>query len=277
MNYRHAYHAGNFADVVKHIVLTRILLHLGVKPSAFRYIETHAGSGAYDLRGTEAETTGEWRRGIARVLAADFPGEVGNLLAPYLASVGPAVRSGSYNGSPAIAAGLLRPGDKMLLCELQPEARRSLEAYVGGDPRAKVLAIDGYVGLNAFIPPVERRGLVLIDPPFEDPQELVRLTGALEAARRKWRTGIFLAWYPVKDVAVIDSVLAPFVAGSTETMLRIEMQVADPEPRGPLLRAGLLVVNPPFRLEAEVRLIFPALADRLAMGRTSCSITKTPA
>ncbi len=274
MNYRHDYHAGNFADVMKHVVLTRILLHLRTKPAPFRYVETHAGSGIYDLCGKEAEATGEWRRGIGRFLAAGLPAEVRALALPYLDIVGPSVLSAArrYKGSPSIAAALLRPQDKMLLCELHPEARRSLEAHLGHDPRAKVIGIDGYIGLNAFVPPVERRGLVLIDPPFETPDELSRLTSGLEAAWRKWRTGVFLVWYPVKDASVVGSFLASVSRGKIEKVLRLELQVADPGPDRPLGRAGLLVVNPPFRLEAEARLILPALAECLAEGRAEVAI-----
>ncbi len=274
MNYRHEYHAGNFADVVKHILLTRILLHIAVKPAPFRYIETHSGSGTYDLCGPEAEATGEWRRGIGRLLGADLPQPVRDLARPYLDIVGPSVLSAapSYKGSPAIAAAVLRPQDKMLLCELHPEARQNLESHIADDTRAKVIGLDGYVGLNAFVPPIERRGLVLIDPPFEAPDELSRLADALEAAWRKWRTGIFLVWYPVKDISAVGSFLASLVRGKIERMLRLELQVDAPRPLGPLVRTGLLVVNPPFRLEAEARLILPALADCLAEGRAGVSI-----
>lgn len=274
MNYRHDYHAGNFADVVKHVVLTRILLHLAGKPAPFRYIETHSGSGVYDLGGTQAEATGEWRRGIGGLLAADFPRAVRDLVAPYLAIVGPSVQSGvpRYKGSPIIAAALLRPQDKMLCCELHPEARRQLDAHLGRDRRAKVIGIDGYVGLNAYIPPVERRGLVLIDPPFESPTEFARLADALAAAWRKWRTGIFLAWYPVKDASIVDAFMTSLLRGKIERLLRLELQVDDPRARGSLARAGLLVVNPPFGLEAEARQILPGVAGCLATGRAEISI-----
>jgi 23S rRNA (adenine2030-N6)-methyltransferase len=274
MNYRHDYHAGNFADVVKHVVLTRILLHLARKPAPFRYIETHAGSGAYDLTGAEAQATGEWRGGIGRILAAELPRDVHDLAQPYLDIVGPSVRSASpcYLGSPAIAAALLRPQDRMLFCELHPEARRRLDARLGRDRRAKVIAIDGYVGLNAFVPPVERRGLVLIDPPFESPTELGRLAAVLAAAWRKWRTGLFLVWYPVKDAATVDAFMTSLLQGRIERMLRLELQVDDPAPKGPLARTGLLVINPPFGLDGEARQILPGVAGCLATGRAEVSI-----
>jgi 23S rRNA (adenine2030-N6)-methyltransferase len=284
MNYRHDYHAGNFADVVKHVVLVRILLHLIGKPAPFRYIETHAGSGTYHLGGLEAETTGEWRRGIGRLLAADFPPPVHDLLAPYLAIVGPSVESADphYEGSPAIAAALLRRHDKMLFCELHPFARESLETRLGRDRRTKIIGIDGYVGLKAYIPPVERRGLVLIDPPFESPNEFSRLAESLAGALRKWQTGIFMLWYPVKDASVVEAFMKAFLRGLSATsrgdendrVLRLELQIDDPRSEGSLARTGLLVVNPPFRLEGEARLVFPYLAECLASGRAGFRVDR---
>ena len=201
MNYRHDFHAGNFADVFKHIFLTRVLLYLGLKPAAFRYIETHAGSGSYDLFGTEAAKTAEWRGGVGRLVSAKLSPDAQELIAPYLQIVAPPLAADRprYPGSPAIAQALLRRQDKMLLCELHPQAFAGLKANLGFDGRAKFIEIDGYSGLKAFIPPVERRGLVLIDPPFEDPGEFTRLADAIAAAWRKWATGVYMAWYPVKD------------------------------------------------------------------------------
>jgi 23S rRNA (adenine2030-N6)-methyltransferase len=272
VNYRHEYHAGNFADVLKHVVLTLILLHLRAKPAPFRYLETHSGSGVYDLGGTEAAATGEWRAGIGRVLSADFPPAVHDLVAPYLAIEGPSVQAGCYKGSPAIAAALLRPQDRMLFCELHPQARQRLDAHVGRDRRAKIIGIDGYIGLNAYLPPVERRGLVLIDPPFESQNEFVRLADALETAWRKWRTGIYLVWYPVKATSIVNAFVTTLRRGTIARMLRLELQVDDPSAEGPLVRTGLLVVNPPFRLEAQARLLMPTVAACLAMGRAEVAI-----
>src|SRR5579871_1441945 len=200
MNYRHAFHAGNLADVLKHAVLARILTHLGEKAAAFRVIDTHAGAGLYDLASEPATRTAEWRDGIGRLLAAELPDDIRALLAPYLAGVAAANPAGGlrrYPGSPLIALDLMRPQDRLVACELEPGAAASLAANLRRDTRARAVTIDGWVALNAYVPPKERRGVVLIDPPYEAKDEFVRLADALGTARRKWATGIFLLWYPI--------------------------------------------------------------------------------
>ncbi len=170
MNYRHAFHAGNFADVVKHAVLARILTHLRDKPQPFRVIDTHAGAGLYDLAGPDANRTGEWRAGIGRLTAARLVPPARDLLAPYLDAVAAFNRDGQlrrYPGSPLVALSLMRPQDRLIACELEPNAAAALTSNLRADKRAKAIAIDGFVAINAYVPPKERRGLVLIDPPFE--------------------------------------------------------------------------------------------------------------
>ena len=204
MNYRHAFHAGNFADVVKHAVLVRILVHLCAKPAAFRVIDTHAGAGRYDLNGPEAARSLEWREGIERLVTAAIGARARILLAPYLDVVAACNGAGgltSYPGSPAIVRAFLRPQDRLLACELEPSAAAALARYLAGDRRSKALSIDGWTALHAYVPPKERRGLVLTDPSFEDSGDFVRLGQALEAAHRKWANGIYLAWYPIKERA----------------------------------------------------------------------------
>src|SRR3954452_10789978 len=194
MNYRHAFHAGNFADVLKHAVLVRILLHLRSKPAAFRVIDTHAGSGRYDLAGPEASRTGEWRDGIGRFAAArqapvHLEPDVAELMAPYLDVVARLNGGGqlsAYPGSCEIARAHLRPQDRLVACELEPNAARALARNLAGDARVKVVAIDGWTALTAYVPPKERRGLVLIDPAFEQPDEFTRLGERFAAAHRKW-------------------------------------------------------------------------------------------
>ena len=169
MNYRHAFHAGNFADVLKHIVLVRILLYLQEKPAAFRVIDTHAGAGRYDLAGTEAQRSGEWLTGIARMMQARFSEKALPLLAPYLdivRSFNSGAELAAYPGSPLIARALLRPQDRLTACELEPVARKQLIDALRRDTQARVVDLDGWTALTAFVPPNERRGLVLIDPPF---------------------------------------------------------------------------------------------------------------
>src|ERR1044072_2221311 len=196
MNYRHAFHAGNFADVVKHAVLARIVTYLKEKPAAFRVIDTHAGAGTYDLTGAEASRTGEWRGGIGKLIATDPPQPARALLAPYLDAVAPfnpvAAQAESlkvYPGSPALVRHWLRAQDRMIACEAEPAAARALADRMRGDNRVKTVTIDGYTALNPYVPPKERRGLVLIDPPFEQPDEFNALARGLSAAYRKWPTG----------------------------------------------------------------------------------------
>ena len=266
MNYRHEFHAGNFADVFKHIVLTRALLHLGVKPAPFRYIETHAGSGIYDLLGPAPGKTAEWRDGIGTLVAAEAPPDVRHLIEPYLRIVAPLFSADAprYGGSPWIAKSLLRRQDKMMLCELHPAAFTALRANFGNDARAKLFQIDGYAGLKAFLPPVERRGLVLIDPPFEAAQELATAAHALEKAWRKWTTGIYYALVSGQGCRDGCRSFAADLAGQgIKRVLRLELQIDTPAPRAPLARCGLVIVNPPFGLEAEAKILLPWLAGVL--------------
>jgi 23S rRNA (adenine2030-N6)-methyltransferase len=268
MNYRHAFHAGNFADVVKHAVLARIITHLKEKPAAFRVIDTHAGAGLYDLSGPEASRTGEWRAGIGRLLAAQLVPDVRALLAPYLdavAALNPGGAMTVYPGSPALAQTLLRDQDRLVVCEREPNAARALARFVHGDTRAKAVEIDGYTALNAYVPPKERRGLVLIDPPYEQPDEFERLAQALAAAHRKWPTGIYALWYPIKNLRETAAFARRVAASGIARVLRAELTLV--RAAGERLGgSGLIVVNPPWRLEEEVSVLLPALARALGAG-----------
>lgn len=283
MNYRHAYHAGNFADVFKHVVLTRVLAYLAQKPAAFRFIDTHAGDGLYDLAGEAAEKTAEWRGGIGRLLSAETapPTDVQNLLAPYRACVAPLVAQQTYPGSPALAAALLRKQDRMIFCEAHPDAAAALKSNLGRDKRAKIVEIDGFMGLSAFVPPVERRGLVLIDPPFESRDEFEHILVGLETALRKWPTGSYLIWFPIKDRAAIASfrrrlgeiVAKTGPASAMKESLWLEFAIDAAEREGPLAANGLALINPPYTLTTEARVILPYLAQVLALSRAAgCEI-----
>ena len=277
MNYRHAFHAGSFSDVFKHAILARILVYLARKDAPFRFIDTHAGAGRYDLAGPEAKRSPEWRDGVARLLRASPPSRLAALLKPYVRAIGPYDASGapsSYPGSPAIAQTLMRPQDRIALCEAHPEERERLVAALGHDGRLSIVGTDGYVALNAYLPPKERRGLVLIDPPFEAADELERLEQAVERAIRKWPTGIYVAWRPIREAKEDAHFLNNVAALGAPNILRLELDVG-PGPVGaqgqrPLARAGLLVVNPPHPLFDEARLLMPWLARLLAReGRGS--------
>jgi 23S rRNA (adenine2030-N6)-methyltransferase len=274
MNYRHAFHAGGFADVVKHIVLVRILTWLQDKPGAFRVIDTHAGAGVYDLTGEEAQRTGEWLTGIARVMQARFSETVLPLVTPYLDIVrafNPPAQLKAYPGSPLIARALLRPQDRLTACEVEPKARKHLIAALRRDTQARVVDLDGWTALPAFVPPKERRGLVLIDPPYEDKDEFTRLADGFTEAFSKWPTGSYLLWYPAKSRRATDA-LARHVAevaasGATPgKCLRLEFSAASQAADSALVSAGLLLVNPPWMLMAELKAILPELERPLGQG-----------
>jgi 23S rRNA (adenine2030-N6)-methyltransferase len=273
VNYRHAFHAGSFSDVLKHAVLARILVHLKRKEAPFRFIDTHAGAGRYDLSGDQARRSPEWREGIARVLMARPPAPVGELLRPYLQAVGPHDAEGrpvAYPGSPAIAQTLMRAQDRIALCEASPDEREALIAALGRDRRLSIVSTDGYVALNAYLPPKERRGVILIDPPFEAPGEAGGIVHALERALRKWPTGAYVAWRPIRDARDDARFLNAVAALGAPNVLRLELDIG-PGPIGahgqePLTRAGLLVVNPPHPLVGEARTLLPWLAQTLGRG-----------
>jgi len=256
MNYRHGYHAGNFADVVKHIALVAILLHLRKKDTAFAVIDSHAGQGAYDLSGGQAAKTGEAQNGIARL--AGLPGPLPEALAMYLSLV---KQSGAYPGSPLIAARLLRPQDRLTAIEKHPEEFAALKTVLAPYRNAVAENADGYTRTVKLLPPPSRRGLVLIDPPFESPGEFSLLAQTLGEATRKFASGIYLVWYPVKSQADADSFAGEVQASGIAKALTIDTKVAAPD--GKLGRAGLLVVNPPYGFDAQIRDMAKLVAPRL--------------
>jgi 23S rRNA (adenine2030-N6)-methyltransferase len=275
MNYRHAFHAGNFADVIKHIVLVRILLHLQEKNAAFRVIDTHAGAGLYDLAGEEAVRSGEWLTGIARIMQARFSESALPLIKPYLDIVRSFNPQGgelkTYPGSPLIARALLRPQDRLTACEVEAGARKALIDALRRDTQARVVNLDGWTALPAFVPPSERRGLVLIDPPFEDKDEFEKLAAGFAAAFAKWPTGSYLLWYPAKSRRATDELsrqVAEVIGGARPPgkCLRVEFSVAPQTAEAGLVSAGLLIVNPPWTLANNLRLILPELEKPLGLG-----------
>lgn len=253
--------------MLKHIVLVRVLLHLRGKDSAFRVIDTHAGAGRYDLTADPALRTGEWRDGIGRLIADPPGGEAAALLDPYLALIraeNPTGEITAYPGSPAIALALTRPRDRMLFCEMQPDERAALSAVVGRDRRAKVIEIDGWLALKAYVPPPERRGLVLVDPPFEAPGEFERLERGLAEAHRRWAGGTYLLWYPIKDRREVETFARRVSHLGIPKILRIELEIRAPQAGEALRACGMLAVNPPWTLENELAALMPALARLLA-------------
>jgi 23S rRNA (adenine2030-N6)-methyltransferase len=272
MNYQHAFHAGNFADVHKHIVLTRVLDYLRQKPAAFRVVDTHAGAGRYDLFRPQAARSGEWRDGIARLFAMPRSGATGTdaaqaLIAPYLdivAALNPGGPLRLYPGSPLIVKALLRRQDRLIACELEPSAAASLEAVLRGDARAKALAMDGWMALFANIPPKERRGLVVIDPPYEESMDFARLSQTVAQAHRKWANGVYLLWYPIKTRAAPDALARRLRRLAVPKILRCELTITPPRADGALAGSGLIIVNPPFPLQRELQVVLPVLTRLLA-------------
>ena len=274
MNYRHAFHAGGFADVIKHIVLVRILVYLQEKPAAFRVIDTHAGAGRYDLESEQARRGGAWLTGIARIMQSRFSETTLPLLKPYLDIVrafNPQAPLTAYPGSPLIARALLRPQDRLTACEVEPNARKQLIDALRRDAQARVVDLDGWTALSAFVPPNERRGLVLIDPPFEAKDEFERMATGFAEAFVKWPTGVYLLWYPAKSRRATDGLAQRVgeIAGTTAgggKCLRLEFSVAPQTAGAALASAGVLVVNPPWTLADELKAILPELEKPLGQG-----------
>jgi 23S rRNA (adenine2030-N6)-methyltransferase len=268
MNYRHGFHAGNFADVFKHALLTRILVYLARKPAPFRVIDTHAGEGAYDLADETAQRTLEWRDGVRRLAdLSDAPAPARELLLCWRDCVGPVDPEGRphlYPGSPLVAARLMREQDRALFCELRPDAFAALRWRFARDARIKTLHLDGYMGLGAFTPPKEKRGIVLIDPPFERTDEFEALFAAFETAYRKWPTGIYALWHPVKDAAKAHRFYDSFAECDIRRALRLTLAVGGDRPG--LRETALVIVNPPFVLAEEAAILLPFLAARMAQG-----------
>ncbi|MDR3528622.1 MAG: 23S rRNA (adenine(2030)-N(6))-methyltransferase RlmJ [Rhizomicrobium sp.] len=251
MNYRHAFHAGNFADVAKHLALVAILQHLAKKPAGFVVIDTHAGSGSYDLSSAEARRTGE---AVTGVMCLDGLLGGNDVLTTYLSLANDEKR---YPGSPLIAAKLLRPQDRLVAIEKHPEERAALTATLRPFLRARAEEGDGYRRLLALLPPPERRGLVLIDPPYESPAEFTEAAKAFAAAYRRFATGTYMIWFPIKSAAEANGFCGEVMASGATKLLRLDVRLASAG-EGKLSAAGLLIVNPPWQLQS-------VLADALAL------------
>jgi 23S rRNA (adenine2030-N6)-methyltransferase len=269
MNYRHAYHAGNFADVIKHVALSRLIEYLKQKEKAFRVIDTHAGLGLYDLSSTEAQKTGEWHDGIGRLLEAELNPAARPLLAPYIDAVVASNRDlplTRYPGSPWIIRHLLRPQDRLSAIELHPKDALKLKSLFAGDVQVRVMELDGWLALGAHVPPKEKRGMVLVDPPFEESGEFERLVEGLTKAYRRWPGGIYALWYPVKDRVAVAAFRKSLVGSGVPKIMDMAFSIRAPSHEPRLDGCGLVVVNPPYTFEQEMRTILPALKAVLADG-----------
>lgn len=268
LSYRHLFHAGNFADVFKHALLARLLVALGEKAKPWFYLDTHAGTGRYDLAHEWAWKAREFENGIGRLWGRkDIP----PALAPYMDAVrseNPKGRLRFYPGSPLIALKLRRPGDRLVFCELNRTDCAVLDETVGSIRNASVHLVDGYQALTAFLPPKERRGLVLLDSSFDRAREFARIVKALKEAHQRWATGIYAIWYPLMEPAAMRDFSRSVERSGIRKILRLELRVREPAPDTPIPGCGMLVVNPPWRFDAEARPLLDWLWKALAADGT---------
>jgi len=269
MNYRHAYHAGNFADVLKHVVLMMLIEHLKKKPAPFFYLDTHAGRGLYDLSEAQAQRSGEYKLGVGRVLEAArsaLPVEV----AAYADLVRQSAGKGhsaitAYPGSPLIVARMRRPNDRLVLMETQPREAAALRATIGREKLVSVLESDGYAALKAHLPPRENRGLVLIDPPYESDPEFNRVLAAVELAHERWPAGTCCIWYPLTDRAGPVRFHRDLERSGVRKVLDVRLSVLPADTRLGMAGAGLVIVNPPWLLDERLKELLPPLHALLAL------------
>ena len=262
MNYRHIFHAGNFADVLKHTVLSLLLKSLLRKEAPFCYIDTHAGAGRYDLSGAAAQKTGEFRDGIQCLWNREpFPEMADYMAAVRAANGGDALRY--YPGSPAIARFFLRPLDRMRLFESQPDERAQLDTAFAGDRRISVSSQDGYTGLKASLPPKEKRGLVLIDPPYESEREYEQVIAGLRLAHARWESGIYAAWYPVKTRPPVERFQRALVASGMRKILVVEFCPYPEDSAFRLNGCGMALINPSWKLDETLGSLLPKLLEVL--------------
>lgn len=270
MNYRHAFHAGGFADVVKHSVLALLIERLKLKDTAFRVIDTHAGTGLYDLTANEATRSGEWREGIGRLWQRPLDPGLAALTAPWLdavkASNAPGDRLRRYPGSPWIARHLLRRQDRLTAVELHPDDAKVLAERFAGDIQVRTIALDGWLALGAFLPPKERRGLVLVDPPYEEADEFARLVDSFVQAHQRWPTGIYCLWYPVKDLAAVDRLRVRLARSGIRRLVRAELFVRERAASGTFNGTGLVICNPPWQFTQALVALLGGLVPLLSQG-----------
>ncbi|WP_419910624.1 23S rRNA (adenine(2030)-N(6))-methyltransferase RlmJ [Hoeflea sp.] len=267
MNNRQILHAGNFADVLKHAALVRIVAHLKENDTAFRVVDTHAGAGLYDLTSDEVQEAGEWHSGIGRLLEASLPADADRLLEPYLSiirTLNPDSTLSCYPGSPILVRELFRKQDRLSAIELHPQDGAALKSLFDGDYQTRVTALDGWLALGAHLPPKEQRGVVLVDPPFEAEGEYDRLVDGLARAYGRWPSGLYCLWYPIRDGAPIAAFHRKLRALGVANLLCAELHVCDAKETNRLSGSGVIFVNMPTALEDELAVLLPALEVCLA-------------
>lgn len=255
MNYRHIYHAGNRCDVVKHALFTLVLAHLKSKEKGFMALDTHAGTGFYDLDDPRALKTNEAAEGIKSFLEGDPLPELGDYYA-VLRTMNPGGPFHVYPGSPMVAFENLRPQDRLVVCELHPEDAEDLRRQMPRDKRIQIHARDGYEALTAFLPPPEKRGVVLIDPPYEQPDEFDVVARRVKDAHRRFSNGIYMIWYPVKDRPAIWKFHEALAQSGIPKILCAEFVYEEDALADRLSGCGMIVINPPWKLDEEIKALF---------------------
>jgi len=278
MNYRHAYHAGNFADVLKHTVLTLLIEYLKRKEKPFRVIDTHAGIGLYDLSSDEAQRTGEWLCGIGALRNAKLNEQEASIVSHLFGAVESVNAEDElkfYPGSPVVTRHLLRKQDRLTAIELHPEDVETLRGQFEGDFQTRVIELDGWLALGAHLPPKEKRGIVLVDPPFEKEGEFDRLLSGLHKAHKRWPGGIYALWYPIKNLKEVAAFRKGLMESGIPDILDVTLEVSPVLPDMKLSATGMIVVNPPYVLQEQLKLVLPAFARILGeAGKGRYSILK---
>lgn len=271
MNYRHSYHAGNFADVVKHVTLIALIAAFEKKPSPFCYIDTHAGIGYYDLSSETAGKTKEYLGGIEKIIQAEKPPilirnyidcvhQINNRLSD---SKFASLRY--YPGSPMIARHFMRTHDRIVLCELQPQEYQTLRNTFAGDKLVAVHHADGFLSLKPFLPPKERRGLILIDPPYENPDEFTRIAHSLPIALKRFETGVYAIWFPIKERIAVERFYRTISQHIAKPAISIELTIY-PDLPSHLNGSGIVVINPPFQFEETMKEVLPWMWNALTIN-----------
>ena len=264
LSYRHSFHAGNFADVIKHIVLVEILEYLTKKDSPFEYVDTHAGAGLFNLKSSEAQKLQEFGNGIGKLKSENFPE-----LKAYFDVIRSCNKSGAlsfYPGSPMIARYFLRPQDRAWLFELHPKDYRLLRDYMNPGKKIRVSCEDGLAGMTTLLPPASRRGLTLIDPSYEIKSDYDQVVDNVVKAHKKFSTGIYAIWYPVVDRSRIERMERKFIKSGIKNIQRFEVGVAADSADGGMTSSGMIIVNPPWMLFEKMSGLLPKLAETLANG-----------
>ncbi|HVY53251.1 MAG TPA: 23S rRNA (adenine(2030)-N(6))-methyltransferase RlmJ [Gammaproteobacteria bacterium] len=272
MNYRHLFHAGNFADVVKHVVIVGLIASLLRKDKPFCFLDTHAGKGYYDLMSEIAQKNKEHKDGIMKILSQENPP---GLIKRYLGSIQKINSRLSesrfasmrfYPGSPFIVRPFLRPGDRIIATELHPQEYQALKKACDYDRQISTHQMDGYLGLKAFLPPKERRGLVLIDPPYENPDEFRHLIKALTVALKRWETGIYAIWYPIKERTLVDQFHHALKETVKKEIMIVELSIYPEDVPSHLNGCGMAIINPPWKFDQEMNNVIPWLWKVLNIG-----------